>query len=218
MKALLKKEWLLCLHPTAFLFLAFGLFVFIPNYPYEVMFFFSGLSVFFVCLTARENGDAAFSSALPVKRERVAHARVLMCAMFQTALWLVAGIFTAIKQACFLPELQFNAAGSTANIAFLGYGAIIMGTFNLTFFPLHYKNTNKVGIPFVLASALEFLLIALLITFRYAVPLFRDVLNQPDPADIGAKAVVLCIGLVYYGVCTYLSARISGKIFAKTDL
>ena len=54
MKALLKKEFLLCLHPTCFIFLAFAAFVFLPNYPYEVMFFFSGLSVFFVCLTARQ--------------------------------------------------------------------------------------------------------------------------------------------------------------------
>ena len=137
MKALLKKEFTLCLHPTAFLFLAFCVFVFIPNYPYEVMFFFSGLSVFFICLTARENGDAAFTSALPVRREYAVYARVLMCVILQAALLMLAGMTTAIKEACFPTAMQLNAAGSTANLAFLGYGAIIMGTFNLTFFPLH---------------------------------------------------------------------------------
>ena len=218
MKALLKKEFTLCLHPTAYLFLAFCVFVFIPNYPYEVMFFFSGLSVFFICLTARENGDAAFTSSLPVRREYAVYARVLTCAIFQITLLMLAGITTAIKEACFPPAIQMNAAGSTANLAFIGYGAIIMGTFNLTFFPIHYKNTNKVGIPFVLASALEFLLIALLIVFRYVVPLFRDVLNLPDPEMLWAKAVVLLIGLAVYACFTCLAAWLGGKIFRSTDL
>ena len=38
---LIKKEIALCLHPTAFIFLAFAALVFVPNYPYEVIFFFS---------------------------------------------------------------------------------------------------------------------------------------------------------------------------------
>ncbi|MDE5547885.1 MAG: hypothetical protein K2J30_02695 [Clostridia bacterium] len=74
---LLKKEWALCLHPTCFIFLAFAFFVFIPNYPYEVAYFFSGLAVFFVCLTARENGDFAYTCSKPVKQRAVALARVL---------------------------------------------------------------------------------------------------------------------------------------------
>ena len=66
---LIKKEIALCLHPTAFIFLAFAALVFVPNYPYEVIFFFSCLSVFFCCMMTRENGDIAFSCALPVKKE-----------------------------------------------------------------------------------------------------------------------------------------------------
>lgn len=33
--AMLKKEFALCLHPAAIVFVLFGAFVFIPNYPYE---------------------------------------------------------------------------------------------------------------------------------------------------------------------------------------
>lgn len=65
---LIKKELHLCLHPTAFIFILFAGLVFVPNYPYEVIFFFSCLSVFFCCLQTRENGDIAFSCALPVKK------------------------------------------------------------------------------------------------------------------------------------------------------
>ena len=101
MKALLKKEFRLCLHPTALIFLAFAGFVFIPSYPYEVMFFFSGLSVFFICLTARENGDASFSCALPVKKGDVARARIFMCVILQVALLALAACTTSVKQLCF---------------------------------------------------------------------------------------------------------------------
>ena len=67
MSALLKKEFSLALHPASALFVFFAAMVFIPNYPYEVMFFFSGLSAFFICLTGRENKVLPFSCVLPVE-------------------------------------------------------------------------------------------------------------------------------------------------------
>ncbi len=100
MRALLIKEFLLCLHPTQILFLTFACFVFIPNYPYEIAFFFSGLSVFFACLSARENGDATFSCTLPVRKRDIATARILFCVFFQIALLLLTAVTVAVKQLC----------------------------------------------------------------------------------------------------------------------
>lgn len=145
MAALLKKEFSLCLHPTGALFVLFSAFVFIPNYPYEVMFFFSGLSVFFICLTARENGDAAFTCCLPVGRKEAVLARMSMCALLQAAMWTAAGIFTAIKELALAPEAQLNMAGSTANLAFLGYCALLAGVFNLIY-KTFIMDTIKLGV------------------------------------------------------------------------
>ena len=75
---LIRKELALCMHPTAFIFLSFAVLVFVPNYPYEVIFFFSCLSVFFCCMMGRENGDIAFSCALPVKKEHIPLAKMLV--------------------------------------------------------------------------------------------------------------------------------------------
>ena len=218
MAALLKKEFSLCQHPTGALFVLFSAFVFIPNYPYEVMFFFSGLSVFFICLTARENGDAAFTCCLPVGRKEAVLARMSMCALLQAAMWTAAGIFTAIKELALAPEAQLNMAGSTANLAFLGYCALLAGVFNLIFFPLYYRNPQKVGVPFLLAGAAQFLLIALLTAFRFTVPLFRDVLNLPDPANMGAKACAFVVCVLFYAGATALSVHISQKRFPRVDL
>lgn len=55
MKELLKKEISLVLHPTNWLFLALSALVLVPNYPYYVTFFYTGLGIFFLCLSGREN-------------------------------------------------------------------------------------------------------------------------------------------------------------------
>lgn len=214
----LKKEFTLSLHLTCILFLAFCAFVFIPNYPYEVMFFFSGLSVFFVSLTARENGDAFFSCTLPVKKGKVAVSRVLFCAVFQTALLVLAGIAVAIKEACFTAEAQVNLAGSCANLALLGHGGVLLGLFNLVFFPWHFKNPVKVGLPFVVAAAVQFFTIAVLIVLRFTAPVYSDLLVSPDPANMGIKAVFFSVGLAFYLGATALSCYLSARQFEKTDL
>ena len=49
---LLKKEFILCMHPTAYIMLLMSAFVLIPGYPYTVSCFYMGLAIYFICLTA----------------------------------------------------------------------------------------------------------------------------------------------------------------------
>ena len=216
MKALIHKEFSLCLHPTAFIFLSFAALVFVPNYPYEVSFFFSGLSAFFIALTARENGDLSFTCSLPVKKHDVPLARITVAVIFQSALLLLTTGCIAIKQMTFPDELLVNLVGNSANLAFCGFGGIVLGAFNLIFFPLHFSHTEKVGVPFAIASAIQFLLIALMILIRH-LP-FSAPLSSPDPDNLGAKLAVLLAGLAFYCAMTALAARLSMKKFEAVDL
>ena len=215
---LLKKEFALCLHVTSVAFLVFCAFVFIPNYPYEVMFFFSGLSVFFVSLTARENGDTPFSCTLPVRKGEVAIARILFCAVFQIALLVLAGVTVAIKESAFSVPSQINLAGSTANLAFLGHGGVLLGLFNLIFFPWHFKNPSKVGLPFLAGALVQFFVIAVLIILRFICPVYCDLLVTPDPEHMGVKAIFFSVGIAFYVGATAFAAYLSAKRFEKTDL
>ena len=126
---LIKKEIALCLHPTAFIFLSFAALVFAPNYPYEVIFFFSCLSVFFCCMMTRENGDIAFSCALPVKKEHIPLAKMLVVFGLQGIILLLVGIIGAVKGAVLPAEQYVNQAGISANIVLVGNGAILLGIF-----------------------------------------------------------------------------------------
>ncbi len=216
MTALLKKEFSLCLHPTAIIFLSFAALVFVPNYLYEVMFFFSGLSVFFICMSARENGDLAFTCSLPVKKRFVPLARISAAAVLQCALLLLTAGCIAVKQAVYPKWLLVNLAGNSANLAFLGVGAFLLGVFNLAFFPLHYKDPGKVGVPFAVSSAVQFAFITALAVIRHF-PFYAP-LASPDFEYCGVKLAVLFGGIALYFAMTALAARLSTSRFEKVDL
>ena len=63
---LLRKEFSLCMHPTCWLMPLLSVLILTPGYPYGVCCFYVALSIFFVCLTARENHDAAYTLTLAV--------------------------------------------------------------------------------------------------------------------------------------------------------
>ena len=218
MLKLIKKELYLCLHPTSVVFLFFAALVFVPNYPYEVIFFFSGLSVYFYCLTSRENGDLAFTCALPVKKQQIPLARILTAAALQCTLLLLTGEAGALKEVFFAAGMLINQAGLSANMALLGNGALLLGVFNAVFFPLYYKNPEKIGIPFVFSTAVVFLLIALMLIFRWTVPLFSVTLNGGNAENTAAKAVAMLTGLIMYAALTFFACAASVKNFQNVDV
>ena len=212
---LLKKEFRLCLHPTAPLFLALASMVLIPNYPYAVSFFYITLGVFFICLTGRENHDAAFTAALPVSRKQIVEGRMLLVCCLEALDLLAVGLMLWVKGLIgFMP----NEAGMDANIALLGEGLIVFGLFNLIFFPRWYKDINKVGVPFLLASAAVFVYILLAIVSTYAIPFVRDCLDTQDPAFLKEKLLFIGAALLFFAAATWFSARLSVKRFENVDL
>ena len=215
---LIRKELALCMHPTAFIFLFFAVLVFVPNYPYEVIFFFSSLSVFFCCMMARENGDIAFSCTLPVKKEHIPLAKILVTIGLQCIILLLVGIIGAVKGAALPAEQYVNQAGISANIVLVGNGAILLGIFNLIFFPRYFKKPDKIGVPFVIGAIVVFLMIGVFIVLRWATPLYSTTLNGLNTVNTGAKAVALITGLVVYIILSAISCKLSMKYFQRVDL
>ncbi len=212
---LLKKEFRLCLHPTAPLFLMLCTMILIPNYPYAVSFFYMTLGVFFICLTGRENHDAAFTAALPVTRKQMVQGRILMVCCLEMLDLLAVGLMLWVKS---LIGYTPNQAGMDANIALLGEGFIVFGLFNLLFFPNWYRNINKVGVPFLLASVAVFVYIVLAIVSTYAIPFLRDCLDTQDPAFLKEKLLFIAAALLLFLCATWLSMKASVKRFERVDL
>ena len=215
---LIRKELALCMHPTAFIFLFFAVLVFVPNYPYEVIFFFSCLSVFFCCMMTRENGDIAFSCALPVNKEHIPLAKMLVVFGLQGIVLLLVGIFGAVKGAVLPAEQYVNQAGISANLALVGNGAVLLGVFNMIFFPRYFKSPDRIGVPFVIGAVVVFFLIGVFIVSRWATPLYSITLNGLNSQNIGAKAAALTIGIVIYIVLSSISCKLSMSYFQKIDV
>ena len=205
------------MHPTAFIFLFFAVLVFVPNYPYEVIFFFSCLSVFFCCMMTRENGDIAFSCALPVKKEHIPLAKMLVVFGLQGIVLLLVGIIGAVKGAVLPAEQYVNQAGISANLALVGNGAVLLGVFNLIFFPRYFRSPDRIGIPFVIGAVIVFLLIGVFIALRWATPLYSVTLNGLNSVNSGAKASALIIGMAIYTIMSVISCKLSMKRFQRHD-
>ena len=206
------------MHPTAFIFLFFAVLVFVPNYPYEVIFFFSCLSVFFCSMMGRENGDIAFSCALPVKKEHIPLAKMLVVFGLQGIILLLVGIIGAVKGAVLPAEQYVNQAGISANLALVGNGAVLLGVFNMIFFPRYFKSPDRIGVPFVIGAVVVFFLIGVFIVSRWATPLYSITLNGLNSQNIGAKAAALTIGIVIYIVLSAISCKLSMRHFQRIDV
>ena len=212
---LLKKEWGLCMHPAAWIMLGLTSLILIPNYPYSVSFFYVTLGIFFISMSARENHDVTFTLTLPVEKCAVVRARILFAVELELiSLLLAAGMILLHRVLLTVP----NGAGMEANLALLGEGFFLYGVFNLIFFPAHFRDVSRIGVPFVCASAVLFLLITVDIVLSYSLPFWRDVLDSADPAHWGAKLVFCALCVLFYAAATFLSLRVSQKRFLKLDI
>jgi len=212
---LLMKEWKLCMHPMGYFMLGCAALILVPGYPYGVSCFYMGLAIYFICLTARENHDAAYTLTLPVSRADAVKGRILFCALLEAVDLLLMILFILVKYAIGTVP---NPAGLDAGLALVGEGMIIFAIFNMIFFPLYYKDINKPGKAFLFATVAVFLWITLEVVATYALPFYRDVLDTPDPRNMSDKALFTLGGLALFLAGTAWSIRASVKRFEQVDL
>lgn len=212
---LIKKELSLTMHPTVPIMLLLSAMVLIPNYPYSVIFFYVSLSVFFTCLSGRENNDIIYSLNLPISKKQIVKARITFVCLLQMCQLVVMIPFSALSQRL---HTVGNQAGMDANISLFAIGFIIYGLFNLSFFLSYYKNVNKVGSAFVKATVLIFVCVSTEVASTYAVPFVKNCLDTKDPAFLGYKLIFLFGSLLLYILLTFAAYKKSVKNFEKQDL
>ena len=215
MSKLLKKEFLLSMHPITPLMLALSAMVLIPNYPYAVMFFYMTLATFFTCMLGRENHDVVYTMTLPVAKSDIVKARISFVVISELLQMLLLVPFSLLRQ--FLNPMK-NEAGMDANIVLFAEGFLLFGIFNLLFFYGYYKNVDKVGISFVKASVVFFILVVIDAVATHTIPFVQNCLDTPDPKYLEYKLIVLGAGIVLYLIMTIWVCKASIKNFEKQDL
>ena len=215
MMKLLKKELSLCLHPAAVVMLFLASLAIVPNYPYAVTFFYSTLGLFFICIDGRENHDVIYTLTLPIAKRDVVTARFSLAMLLELVqILLMLGVVQISRAIGAGP----NAAGMDANLALIGEGFLFFGLYHLIFFPGYYRDVSKVGINFVKGSVFAAVFVIAEIVACYTLPLFRDVLDTPDPQHIGAKLGFLAVSIAVYVTGSFLALRISQRRFEKQDI
>ena len=104
---MLMKEWKLCMHPMGYIMLLCAALILVPGYPYGVTCFYMGLAIFFICLEARENHDAAYTLTLPVSRRDAVKGRILFCTVLEVIdLLLIALTRRAVSRSVPVPKAR----------------------------------------------------------------------------------------------------------------
>ena len=215
MKTLMKKEWMLAMTPVPLLFLLLSGLVLVPSYPYYVTFFYNSLGIFLLLQAARENRDLYYMAILPIAKRDMVRARFSTVVTLQLLQILACAPFLCIRAG--YAHIN-NPVGIEANLAFLGFGFVLMGLFDLIFLPMHYKNGYDLGKPFVLASAAQFLVIGVLETLDHIVPYMKTVCESYAPADLVRQLPVLLGGMAVYALMVLLAFRTSVRRFETVDL
>lgn len=215
LKKLLYKEIALALHPAAIFFLLLSAILLIPNYPMYVVFFYTTLGIYFICLSGRENNDFAYTLSLPVKKRATVYARILFAVILQCVQLALAIMFALLRSAIGLAE---NAAGMDVNAAFFGLSLIMLGIFNYAFFSGYFAKPDKVGRVFVRSSIIMFVYIAAAEACSFALPFFRDKLDTPNWLYPAEKCAILAAGAAFYAIITFIVARVAAKRFEALDL
>ncbi len=215
MKNMLYKEFRLAMHPTSIIFLSLSAMVLIPNFPYYVLFFYTCLAVFFTCLGGRENHDIFYSMTLPIRKRDIIKSRFLHVVILQLTQILFTIPFALIKNTYNSSE---NLVGMDVNMAFFGFSFVMLGLFNLVFFTKYYRNTDKVGVSFILGSIVIFIYIIIVEVGAHTIPFFKNFLDTKDPNFLGYKVAVLVAGIAIYTLLTLVSYRKSARSFEALDL
>ena len=230
MKALLSKEFKLCVHPALFIYLALILMLLIPNYPYLVSCFFVCNGIFFCFQQARENGDAMYTAMLPVSKAQAVKARVWFVVIIEAIdLMLMAGMCAFALVA--MPET--NGGGTDHGLSLIAFALVVFAIFNSIYLPSFYRTGYKAGSAFLKSAVGVWIWLMLCEGMMIAsnavtesgadIAFFRFVHENIDcmPKTAQAwtvQAILFGAGLLIYVVCTLLATKISVKRYEKVSV
>ncbi len=215
MKSLLNKEIRLTAHILSWLFLAFSLMTLIPGYPILVCAFFVCFGIFQTFQNGREANDVLYTVLLPVDKGDAVRARFLFVCFIQLLALALMAVFTAVRMTLLgEAEPYVNNPMMNANLAYLGYVALVFALFNGVFTGPFFRTAYKFGKPFIAFIVLAFVLIAAAETLHH-IPGF-EFLN--GTGRLGTQAVILIVSLAVYAIVTLLSCRRAVRVFEAVDL
>lgn len=227
MKNLLYKEWKLCMNPQAYIFMFFGFFALIPDYPLFIIPVFFLSSIPTIVAFAKEANDIFYTATLPIKRNDVPKSKIIFFASIELAFILISGVFIFISY--LLMKYQIipngdgtfytkNSTGMNPNITVFGIYLITFGLFNLIFCPLWYRKPEKFALAYFTALFISMIGACILGTLPL---IFTDVdkyFNLLTNDNWYFQLIFLVISIGIFILLNYLAIILSRKKFKKLDI
>lgn len=215
MKAAIQKEILLVVHPATYFLMVLGALALVPSWMYGVIFIYGILVAFFNSLNAREMHDLEYSFALPLSRFQMVKARVVTMMGIQAIMLAIMLLFVLLRIPLGINDIESPAGmvGCAANLYLVGFGFATYGLFNLVFYPLYYKDTMKVGAPFIIACIPAFVCIFAIEALPYFPVRALTLLGIPGFNDPLWQVGVLLAGIALFLVGGYLACRLSSSFW-----
>ena len=217
MKNIIRKELTLSTHLLQHFFLLFTLLALIPNYLTLMSAFFVCFGIFHSYQLARESDDLLFSALLPIRKNDVVKAKVLMACLTQTAAFVLSVGIVAVR-VCVIGdhEVYMFSPLVTANVYYLAMFLVICGLFNRIFIPGFFKTAAKIGKPFI------FFVIAMVIVTGLAETAHHlpglEWLNGIAGGDLLRQLPVLLCAIAAYILLTLWGRHIAIRRFDLLDL
>jgi hypothetical protein len=213
MRNLLYKEWKLAIHPTAYIFLLFGVMLLIPNYPYFVAFFYQTLAIFFTFMSGNTTNDIFFTALLPVRKRDVVKARLGAVIGLEVLQMIVAVPFAILRSQIAPTE---NLAGLDASLTLFGLVFIMFGVFNVVFLPQFYRTGYKTGTPYLVATLIMTVVVVAAELVIQLTPTLKQALDTTTCTR--PQIVALFAGLLIFILLNLMAYRRSASAFERLDL
>lgn len=204
---LLYKDLTVGISKANYIMLLLGAMVIIPNYPSIVAVGYVVLITFLMLTQLREQRDIEFSAMLPVTRNEIYKSRIALVSLCQLAILAVCAICTPIVR---LISPNGNFVGIDINFTFFGVALICLSIFNIIFFPMLAKNSQRVGIP-SLIGVISFTIVYIACELIIQLTPLRSVLDGTAAEHILERFAVFSIGAVLY------AASVIGSYFIKRN-
>ncbi len=227
MKNLLYKEWRLCMNPQTWIFLFFGLFAIIPQYPLSVLPIFLMSCVSTLIVNGKDANDIFYTASLPIKRDDVVKGKVLFFASLEVVFVLIAGIFIFLSYFLMKNGVFKNDDGSiytnnitsmNPNIAIIGVYFLTFGIYNIIFCPWWYKNPDKFTAPFFVAMIVGACVSSFFGSALIYIPKMGEYFNNVTSENWYIQLIFTLSSFVIFILLNLLTIKLSQKRFSKVDI
>ncbi|MFC5407647.1 ABC-2 transporter permease [Cohnella soli] len=217
MRNLVMKDLKLGVNPMFFLFpVIIGALMLVPSWLYFLVpLYFCWITIPNIFGGFRTQNDLMFTTMMPVTKKDIVKARVTAIVILELLHIVIAMIYGAITLRIY-PHLIYHFFAP--HLGFWGLCFVMMGLFNVVFFPMYYKTAYKYGgaTTASITAAMLFAGVAQWVGIENS--FVSDTFNGTGADNLALQLSILIAGIVIFMAFTLIAYRMAAKRFLKVEI